>query len=110
MIKKPKVETVAEFIARGGQIKQVPKAEQVKQPDIVKKPTAGGPVTILSLEEADLFYGEARKNSKPKKVKPTAKIDLDALPEALRSKFIDKLKEEMSGERCEETQDSEEEG
>lgn len=97
MSKKIKVETVEEFLARGGEIKKIPVTEAVKQPDVIKKPTPGGPVTILSLEEADLFYGEARKSSKPKKVKPSTKIDLEALPEALRSKFINKLKEDNDG-------------
>ena len=97
MSKKIKVETIEEFLARDDKITKIPKAEVVKQPDVIKKPTPGGPVTILSLEEADLFYGEARKSSKPKKPKPSTKIDLDALPEALRSKFINKLKEDSDG-------------
>jgi len=91
---KPKPTTIEEFLANGGVIKKLPTVIEAKQPDVIKKPTAGGPVTILSLEEADLFYGEARKNSKPKKTKSPVKIDLSALPEALRSKFVNKLKED----------------
>ena len=94
---KSKVETVEEYLARGGSIKKLPAAEVIRQPDVIKKAATGGPVTIMSLEDADLFYGEARKNAKPKKVKPSLKIDLNALPEALRSKFINKLKEETDG-------------
>lgn len=104
---KSKVETIEEYLARGGEIKKIPKAETVKQPDVIKKPTAGGPVTILSLEEADLFYGEARKSSKPKKVKPSLKIDLTALPEAIRYKFINKLKEEDGSYEEESPEDQE---
>lgn len=102
---KSKVETVEEYLARGGSVKKLPAVETIRQPDVTRKTVAGGPVTIMSLEEADLFYGEARKGSKPKKAKPSLKIDLSALPEALRAKFITKLKEEADGEGYEEEQE-----
>jgi len=94
---KNKVETVEEYLARGGSIKKLPTVDTVKQPDVIKKTVTDGVAVILSLEDADLFYGEARKNAKPKKAKPSLKIDLSALPEALRSKFINKIKEEVDG-------------
>jgi hypothetical protein len=108
MSKKSKVETVEEYLARGGSIKKLPAAEVIRQPDVTRKTVAGGPVVIMSMEEADLFYGEARKNAKPKKAKPSLKIDLSALPEALRSKFINKLKEDADGEGFEEGEEVEE--
>jgi|SRR5665213_548616 len=94
---KSKIETVEEYLARGGAIKRLPAGELVKHPDITRKSGASGPAIIMSLEEADLFYGEARKGSKPKKAKPLLKIDFNALPQAL-NKFIIKLKEEVDGE------------
>lgn len=97
-----KVETVEEFLARGGSIKTVPEFVREPQVDVIRKTVTGGPATFLSLEEADLFYGEARKGAKPKKAKPSLKIDLDALPPALRAKFVQKLKEDMNGEGYEE--------
>jgi len=93
-----KVETIEAFLARGGSINRVPEKTRDPQVDVIRKTVAGGPAVFLSLEEADLFYGEARKGSKPKKAKPSLKIDLDALPVALRAKFIAKLKEESDGE------------
>lgn len=102
---KSKVETVEEYLARGGSIKKLPPGETIRQPDVTRKTVAGGPATIMSLDEADLFYGEARKGSKPKKAKPSLKIDLNALPEALRAKFINKLKEEADGEDYEEIEE-----
>ena len=99
---KSKVETIEEYLARGGSVQKLPMVESIKIPDVVRKPSTGGPATIMSLEEADLFYGEARKGSKPKKAKPSLKIDLSALPEALRAKFINKLKEDNDGEEYEE--------
>lgn len=107
---KSKVETIDEYLARGGSIKKLPAADMIRQPEVTRKTVAGGPVTIMSLDEADLFYGEARKGSKPKKAKPSLKIDLNALPEALRAKFINKLKEEADGEGYEEDQEIEEDG
>lgn len=103
--KPVKVETVEEYLARGGNVTKLPPAETIRQPDVTRKTVASGPANIMSLEEADLFYGEARKGSKPKKAKPSLKIDLNALPEALRAKFINKLKEEADGEGYEEIEE-----
>lgn len=97
-----KVETVEEYLARGKTITVVPEFIREPQIDVIRKTVTGGPATFLSLEEADLFYGEARKGAKPKKAKPSLKIDLDALPPALKAKFIAKLKEDTDGEGYEE--------
>lgn len=96
-----KTESVAEFLARGGTINRVPEHIREKAPEVVRK-TVTGPANLMTLEEADLFFGEARKGAKPKKVKPSLKIDLDALPPALRAKFVAKLKEDMNAEGYEE--------
>lgn len=101
-VKSKKIETIEEYLARGGAINKINPVESPKQIEVVRKTIAGGPAVIMTLEEADLFYGEARKGSTPKKAKPTTKIDLSALPEALRMKFINKLKEEADGEEYEE--------
>lgn len=103
-----KTQSVAEFLASGGTITRVPTAEREKQPDVLKT-QSGGPAVFLSLAEADLFYGEARKGAKPKKVKSAPSIDLNALPEALRAKFIAKLKEESDGEFEEDSEEVDEE-
>ncbi len=96
-----KTETVAEYLARGGAITRLPAADRERAPEVVRK-TVTGPANLMTLEEADLFFGEAKKGGKPKKVKPSLKIDLDALPPALRAKFIAKLKEEVDAEGYEE--------
>ena len=98
---RKRVETVAEYLARGGSIKLVPTATKEKQPDVTRKTTNGGPAVFLTLEEADLFFGETKK-LKAKKAKSSFKIDLNALPPALRAKFIAKLREETDGEGYEE--------
>jgi hypothetical protein len=106
-LSRRKIETVEEYLARGGTITKIPTgSSRIKEESL--KHQVNGPVTILSLEDADLFYGEA-KPSKAKKQKPSLKIDLNALPESLRNKFLAKLKnEEQYGE--EEIYEDEEDG
>ncbi len=84
-----KTETVAEFLARGGSIKLIPANPPTVKNDSIKSTTSGGgAVTIMSMDEADLYYGEF-KARKPKKA--TSTIDLSALPEALRKKYVDEV-------------------
>lgn len=102
MSKKIKIESVDEFLARGKTITKLPPVTSEPVISVHKTASAGAPAILMSLEEADLFYGEARKGAKPKKPKTSAKIDIDALPEALKSKFITRMKEEHNGENFEE--------
>lgn len=96
-----KRETIAEFLARGGKITRLPSADPTHKPESIKSTTAGGPAIFLSLGEADLFYGE----HKPKKAKKTkAAMDLSALPEELRRKYVDGV---MNGNK-EDDEDEEE--
>jgi hypothetical protein len=99
---KRKTETIEEFLARGGSIRFIP-PKQEETSDKVRKTTNGGPAIIMTLEDADLFYGEVKKGSK-KSSKPSNNIDLSALPEALKNKFISRLKAEAEeyGEEGEE--------
>jgi len=97
-----KTETIAEFLARGGKITRVAAPEPTTKPESIKSTTAGGPAVFLTLGEAELFYGE-RKPKKAKKTKAAA-IDLSALPEELRKKYVDGV---MNGE---DQEDDEEEG
>jgi hypothetical protein len=83
-----KTETVAEFLARGGVITKVATQAPTTKPDSIKPNNNGGIATIVSMEEADLYHGEARAR-KPKKA--ISKIDLSALPEALRKKYVDEV-------------------
>lgn len=87
-----KDETLEEFLARGGKIKKIPyKSPEVKQP--ITKQTTSTPINFLSYDEADLLYG---KPSKTKKKKTSgSSVDLSALPEELKAKFISKLSQEI---------------
>ncbi len=88
---KTKVETIEEYVARGGTIKRYPSQETNSNTEVSRKP--GGPVVIMSLDEADLFYGEGKSKKKAKQ-QSVAKFDASALPEQLRKKFLSKLKDE----------------
>ena len=110
-MKKSKIETLEQYLARGGTIKVLP-PKKLDNSDQTRK-SGNGPAVIMSFEEADLFYGEAKKGSKPKKVKQQQTIDMGALPESLRVKFLSRLKEEFDGEIDEESfidQDEEDDG
>jgi hypothetical protein len=85
---KTETESVAEFLARGGVIKVIPAVQPTVKVDSVKSTTSSGPAVIMTMDEADLYYGEF-KARKPKK--PVATIDISALPEALRKKYIDEV-------------------
>lgn len=99
-----KIESLQEYVARGGSINRVAPATLEPQPDVTRKTTPGGPATFLSLEEADLFFGEpSKKRAKVSKQQP--KVDLDALPSALKAKFIAKLKEDSGGQGYEEVEE-----
>lgn len=96
--KKPKkIESIEEFLARGGSINRVPEKTRDPEPSVIRN-AAGGPAIFLTLSEADLLYGDPGKAKKVKKTKPALKIDLEALPPALRAKFIAKIREEADGQ------------
>lgn len=86
---KGKTESVAEFLARGGKITKVPTPQVTQKTESVKSTASGGPAVIMTMGEADLFYGE----HKPRKVKKksVSRIDLSALPEELRRKYVDEV-------------------
>ena len=83
-----KKETVAEFLARGGKITRVPTNAPSYKAEIIKSTNTGGPATIVSMDDADLYHGEPKKG-KAKKKTPVSTIDISALPEELRKKYID---------------------
>lgn len=83
-----KTETVAEFLARGGVINRVPAQAPTGKTESIKPNNNGGIAVIVSMDDADLYHGETRVR-KPKKA--TSKIDLSALPEELRKKYVDEV-------------------
>jgi hypothetical protein len=85
-----KTETLQEYLARGGTIKKVEAGKSDFQ-NITKRTTAGGePAIILSLGDAEVYYGTPSK-AKKKKAKVKSSLDMSLLPEGLRKKFISKI-------------------
>jgi hypothetical protein len=100
-----KTQTIEEFLAKGGKVTVVPANAHGKS-DYVKSTVSGGggAATIITMDEADLYHGEA-KVKKAKKAAPT--IDLSALPEALRKKYVDEVISANKEENEEDEEDSE---
>jgi hypothetical protein len=100
-----KTETIAEFLARGGVIKKIATSESTVKQDSVKSTTGGGPAVIVSMGQAELYYGEY----KPKKTKKKAiaTIDVSQLPEELRKKYIDGV---VNGQKDEDSEEDEFDG
>jgi hypothetical protein len=87
-----KKETLAEYVARGGKITRVPAVRPTTTTESVHSTVSNTPATIMTLQEGSLYYGERKKGTiaGSKKVKkPAANIDLSALPEKLRKKYVD---------------------
>lgn len=80
---KTKLETIEEFLARGGKIQTVPPQEIQEQKSTISVSYSASP---LELDEGALYYAEPNKNSnKYNKVKPEGrKADPDKIPEHLR--------------------------
>lgn len=103
-----KTETIAEYLARGGIIKRLPEVAREPQINVIKRSTADGVVTLLSLEEAEVLYGEPNKRTK--KAKTITQIDIDALPLELKNKYLAKVKETDGDEVKKDTEEKDTEG
>jgi len=90
---KKKVESIEEFLARGGVITVLPPEAKTLKEKPTKQDSNGGPAVILTLDEYDTYYGEV-KTSKKKPKKPKATLDFNALPEHLRKKHVKRILEE----------------
>lgn len=83
MQSKPKVETVEEFLARGGQITVVP-ATPVEVDSTIRPTTAQGVQQLMSLDEGAHFFSEIKPKRKRKKKDSLKGVDVDKLPENIR--------------------------
>lgn len=107
MENKRRTETIQEYLARGGKITKLPSKDAVQISETLKQDNSG-PVTILSLEEAELLYGEG-KTIKPKKKKHIPRLDISALPAHLREKLLLRLRNEGVNDEFEDEEEFEDE-
>ena len=90
MTEKPKVETVEEFVARGGIIKRYPcgmgRDGMVKvEEDRTVRSTARHVPNLMDLDEGAHFFSEIKPKRKRKpKHDPMKNIDLSKIPEDIR--------------------------
>ena len=82
-----KTETIQEFLARGGKITLCPEGIKDTREKVNVKSTTVGPAILMTLEEADHYYGEKRKSNKPIKEQNKPNLNLDCLPEEFRKKL-----------------------
>ena len=94
MASKSKVESIEEYLARGGKVTVYP-TEPREKTYTKSVPAVTGINSIMTLGEAELFYGEI-KPPKEKKQKPAPNINIEALPEVLRNKLKAKLSRKSS--------------
>jgi hypothetical protein len=83
-----RIETVEEYLARGGEIVKVEKQPHDKDQAVTVVSNTGGPANIMSYAEADLFYGEHKRKRVLKANNKKTTIDFSVLPEAIRLKFL----------------------
>lgn len=84
MSDKPKVETLEEFLARGGVIKKFP-AVQPEPDNLVRPTTAPALAQLMSLDEGAHFFAEKKEKRERKKKDPLKGINVDALPPEVRA-------------------------
>ncbi len=85
-----KTETIEEFLARGGKITVIPQSNTQVNSIVPVKAQNVGIVSLMSLEEAELMYGENKSKVKNKTQK-NSNIDVSALPTELVQKLLNKI-------------------
>jgi len=78
-----KIETIEEFLARGGQIKVYPAVKPEEQEEYIR-PTTTYNVQLMSLDEGAHFFSERREDKVVKKKTNVKNINVDALPDNIR--------------------------
>lgn len=94
--KQFKVETIEEYLARGGTIKKMPTGASSFTKDSIKNSSNNSGITaIISLEDAELYYSEDKPKNKKTVKKSQPRVDLSALPEHIRKKYTAIAMQEM---------------
>lgn len=88
MIKK--VETLEEYLARGGTVKKLDPVARVNDQNV--KSMAVGPAVLLTLEEGELFYGEKKQKKVSTKPLKAPLVDFNMIPEGLKEFLLAKAK------------------
>ncbi len=84
---KFKVETIEEFLARGGVIQKIPPKEELEKAAIARetvRSTVSKPPTIHSLDDGALFFSEKTKRKRKQKKIDLSKLAMGNLPDDIR--------------------------
>ena len=94
--KEINLETAEEFLARGGQVEQLPVgADNSKS---VVGSSVSKAVNLLTLSEAEELYGEKlKRNIKPKKI-DVSNVDLSLIPEHIKRLILSKVDSDITKE------------
>ena len=102
--KEGKTETVAEFLARGGEIEKLQVGATAKEPKKIEPDlkktgkTKYGPPNLMSLSEGQFWFGDKKKTrKKKKKVADLSKVDFSVIS----SDLLEQLG--LNGEQAEST-------
>jgi len=87
---------VAEFLARGGEIEILPASENTTSNPMAS--TARQAVTLLSLEEAELLYGEKVERKTKAKKPDFANINMSLIPDHLKKYILSKFDNDTTKE------------
>jgi hypothetical protein len=84
MTDKQKVETMEEFLARGGKVQVFP-AVKPEEDNLVRPTTAPGLASLMSLDDGAHFFAEKKEKRTRQKKDPLKGINVDALPPEVRA-------------------------
>jgi hypothetical protein len=86
MTKWNKIETIEEFLTRGGEIKRYPMVRPEEKTETIKSSTHAGQ-NLMSLDEGAHFFSEIKEKKIKTKSIEELHIDMSLIPEALKKKL-----------------------
>lgn len=92
-MKKNRTETIEEFLARGGKVTVLETVRPKDKIEIAITHRGSKEASMMSLWDAQMYFGEkeGRPSSKESTTRSKDKLNLDALPEALKRRLLEKL-------------------
>ena len=96
-----KTETVEEFLARGGKITKIDNTQAQKQASVAVKVKNTGHDSIISSDDADLYYGDPSHKKVSKRKRKENKIDFNALPKELQASLLEQINVDLEDENDE---------
>lgn len=93
---KTNEELIREFLERGGKIEVLPPTDN--GPSSTMSSVVNQPVKLLSLEEAELLYGEKSERKGKVKKPDFTNINMDVIPDNLKKYLLSKFDNDITKE------------